>query len=232
MEKAEIKDRIREAMELRELTQSELSEKAKIDKGQLSSYLSGKYKPRQRNIEALAKTLNVDEAWLMGFDSPMEPQSANVSNENRFNSDDERTLILSYRKLNDKNKKKWYSYTSFDTVSIERFMQNQLDGNLALRGIFEPGYANLGTAWSGHYVNLDYMTQMGGVALLDYAYRFSNEPEKYINYGYNSLLASWALMNTGTQQTGFGYWYQGKENDGAVGWAFSPYQNSRTYMGI
>ena len=60
------------------------------------------------DIEALAKTLNVDEAWLMGFDSPMEPQSANVSNENRFNSDDERTLILSYRKLNDKNKKKCY----------------------------------------------------------------------------------------------------------------------------
>ena len=52
---------------MRELTQSELSEKAKIDKGQLSSYLSGKYKPRQRNIEALAKTLNVDEAWLIGF---------------------------------------------------------------------------------------------------------------------------------------------------------------------
>ena len=45
------------------------------------------------DIEALAKTLNVDEAWLMGFDSPMEPQLANVSNENRFNSDDERTLI-------------------------------------------------------------------------------------------------------------------------------------------
>lgn len=109
-------------------------------------------------------------------------------------------------------------------------MQNQLDGNLALRGIFEPGYANLGTAWSGQYVNLDYMTQMGGVALLDYAYKFSSEPEKYINYGYNSLLASWALMNTGTQQTDFGYWYKGKENDGAVGWAFSPYQNSRTYM--
>ncbi len=148
--------------------------------------------------------------------------------------------IAEYAKLNpmqpeeqfwyDKNKKKWYSYTSFDTVSIERFMQNQLDGNLALRGIFEPGYANLGTAWSGQYVNLDYMTQMGGVALLDYAYKFSSEPEKYINYGYNSLLASWALMNTGTQQTDFGYWYKGKENDGAVGWAFSPYQNSRTYM--
>ena len=124
MEKAEIKDRIREAMELRELTQSELSEKAKIDKGQLSSYLSGKYKPRQRNIEALAKTLNVDEAWLMGFDSPMEPQLANVSNENRFNSDDERTLILSYRKLNDKNKKKCSIYTN--TLLTNQQMEDEL----------------------------------------------------------------------------------------------------------
>ena len=148
--------------------------------------------------------------------------------------------VAEYAKLNpikpeeqfwyDKNRKKWYSYTSFDTSMIDRFMQNQLDGNLALRGLFEPGYANLGTAWSGQYVNLDYMTQMGGVALLDYADRFSDRPDRYINYGYNSLLASWALMNTGTKKTDFGYWYRGEQNDGAVGWAFSPYQNSRTYM--
>lgn len=148
--------------------------------------------------------------------------------------------VAEYAKLNpikpeeqfwyDKNRKKWYSYTSFDTSMIDRFMQNQLDGNLALRGLFEPGYANLGTAWSGQYVNLDYMTQMGGVALLDYAYRFSDRPDRYINYGYNSLLASWALMNTGTKKTDFGYWYRGEQNDGAVGWAFSPYQNSHTYM--
>ena len=49
-------------------------------------------------------------------------------------------------------------------------------------------------------------------------------PDRYINYGYNSLLASWALMNTGTKKTDFGYWYRGEQNDGAVGWAFSPYQ--------
>ena len=70
LKKVEIKDRIREAMESRGLTQSELSERAKIDKGQLSSYLSGKYKPRQKNIEALAHTLNVSEAWLMGYEDP------------------------------------------------------------------------------------------------------------------------------------------------------------------
>ena len=37
LKKAEIKDRIKIALELRELTQSELAEKAHIDKGQLSS---------------------------------------------------------------------------------------------------------------------------------------------------------------------------------------------------
>ena len=46
--------------------------------------------------------------------------------------------VAEYAKLNpikpeeqfwyDKNRKKWYSYTSFDTSMIDRFMQNQLDG--------------------------------------------------------------------------------------------------------
>ena len=79
MKKAEIKERIKLALELRELTQSELAEKAHIDKGQLSSYLSGKYKPRQNNIDALSIALDVNEAWLMGFDVPMERQSSVIS---------------------------------------------------------------------------------------------------------------------------------------------------------
>lgn len=72
MDKVDIKDRIKKALEIREITQSELAEKANIDKGQLSSYISGKYKPRQNNIDSLATALNVNEAWLMGFDVPME----------------------------------------------------------------------------------------------------------------------------------------------------------------
>ena len=72
MNKVEIKERIKQGLELREITQSQLASKANIDKGQLSSYISGKYKPRQNNIDALAAALNVNEAWLMGFDVPME----------------------------------------------------------------------------------------------------------------------------------------------------------------
>lgn len=72
MKKAETKDRIREAMKIREIKQAELVERTKIDKGQISSYLSGKYKPKQHNLNLIAQVLSVDEAWLMGFDVPME----------------------------------------------------------------------------------------------------------------------------------------------------------------
>lgn len=118
LKKAEIKDRIREAMELRGLTQSELSEKAKIDKGQLSSYLSGKYKPRQKNIEALAKELNVDEAWLMGFDVTIERKDNPITdfskNDPIINNKEFYDRLSRYfdilNKLSDANAKKALNY--------------------------------------------------------------------------------------------------------------------------
>ena len=75
MEKALLKDRLKEAMILRNLKQVDLVERGNFDKGQLSSWLSGKYKPRQINIDKLAEILNIDEAWLMGYDVPMKRKS-------------------------------------------------------------------------------------------------------------------------------------------------------------
>lgn len=130
----------------------------------------------------------------------------------------------------DKNKHRWYSYTSYGKEKMKDFMQNQLDANLALRGIYEPGYDRCGTAWTGTRTALDYMSQMGGAALLDYAVRFADKPYEYVRYGYNSILSSWALMNTGDKESGFGYWHGGEEKDGAAGWAFCIYQHSHPYM--
>lgn len=76
MKKVELKYRLKEAMELREFKQADLAEKYGFDKGQLSSWLSGKYKPRQNNIAKLAMALSVDEAWLMGYDVPMDSSLA------------------------------------------------------------------------------------------------------------------------------------------------------------
>lgn len=70
-----IAERIREGMELRSLKQSDLVEKTGISKGALSSYISGRYAPKQNNIYLIAKALSVNEAWLMGADVPMSRQN-------------------------------------------------------------------------------------------------------------------------------------------------------------
>ena len=62
-----IADRIKEGMELRGLKQADLVERTGISKGALSSYISGRYAPKQNNIYLIAKALNVSEAWLMGI---------------------------------------------------------------------------------------------------------------------------------------------------------------------
>ena len=67
-----INDRIKQALALRNMKQVELVEKTGIDKSQISSYLSGKYKPKQENLSLIARALDVDVYWLMGQDVPME----------------------------------------------------------------------------------------------------------------------------------------------------------------
>ena len=65
-------DRLKEGMSLRGLRQADIVEKTGINKGALSSYISGRYQPKQNNIFLLARALDVNEAWLMGADVPME----------------------------------------------------------------------------------------------------------------------------------------------------------------
>lgn len=42
----------------------------RLNKNDLSQYVSGKVEPGQSKLFILGKTLNVSEAWLMGFDVP------------------------------------------------------------------------------------------------------------------------------------------------------------------
>ncbi len=68
----EIGNRLNQAMGLRGLTQTDIINKTGITKGALSSYLSGRYEPKQTNIYKLAKALDVSPVWLMGFDVSMD----------------------------------------------------------------------------------------------------------------------------------------------------------------
>ena len=67
--------RIKKAITIRNMTQTELCSKAKISKSTLSEYLKGRYEPKQDKIFTLAQALNVDPVWLMGYDVPMEQGS-------------------------------------------------------------------------------------------------------------------------------------------------------------
>ena len=64
-------NRLRQALEFRNMSQSELSRLSGIGKSAISQYLSGEYEAKQENIYLMSKPLNVNPAWLMGFDVPM-----------------------------------------------------------------------------------------------------------------------------------------------------------------
>ena len=69
---ATIAERISEGLEIRGLKQADLVRMTGIGKSSISTYLTGEYEPKQKNIYKIAKALNVSEAWLMGLDVPME----------------------------------------------------------------------------------------------------------------------------------------------------------------
>lgn len=72
---ATIAERMKEALSFRGMKQSELVKLTGIGKSSISTYLSGEYEPKQRNIYKIAQALNVSEAWLMGYDVPSSAES-------------------------------------------------------------------------------------------------------------------------------------------------------------
>ena len=67
--------RLRKAVENSGYTQTQLCEITGINKGALSSYLSGRYYPKQQAIEKLSEALNVPIFWLMGYDTESDSDS-------------------------------------------------------------------------------------------------------------------------------------------------------------
>jgi transcriptional regulator with XRE-family HTH domain len=67
-----VAQRLSQALATKRIKQIELCKMLEIPKGAMSHYLSGKYEPRQSRLNEMAIALNVSEAWLMGYDVPME----------------------------------------------------------------------------------------------------------------------------------------------------------------
>ena len=61
-------DRIKEGLQLKEMSPAKLSNISGVSRPSISNYMSGRYEPNSRTIYKIAKALDVCEAWLMGYD--------------------------------------------------------------------------------------------------------------------------------------------------------------------
>ena len=109
--------RLRKALELNNMTQSELASKSGLDKSLISHYLAGRYNAKQDKITILSNVLNVSETWLMGFD--VELKSDNISKITPQEFTKEVNLLL-LRTGNLSEEKKKYIMTTLDMMCNER----------------------------------------------------------------------------------------------------------------
>ena len=121
-------------MELRNLRQIDILNEChkyckqynvKMNKSDISQYVSGKVEPNQDKLFILSKALNVNPTWLMGHDVPMEidyqkPSSYAINNEK------EKHIIDNYRTLNNEGQDKLIDYSD-DLVSSGRYIKNYLE---------------------------------------------------------------------------------------------------------
>ena len=107
------RNRFIEAMQIRGMRQVDVAEKSKLDKAQISQYKTGKYEPMQDALYKLASALNVNVAWLMGHDVPMEIDKKQLEKEvqiceliEQCYGSKANELVKVFIKLNDTGKEK------------------------------------------------------------------------------------------------------------------------------
>lgn len=105
------------------LTQDGLAKKLKISRSTVGMYEKGAREPDFETLELIADFFNVDTDYLLGRTTkttyiPPLPHSLQCQTK------DEESLVLSYRELNDINKKKSVAYTN-NLLSTQR-MEDEL----------------------------------------------------------------------------------------------------------
>ena len=104
--------RIKKALSLRGMTQAELCRLLKIPKATLSQYVSDVYEPKEDRTRAIARVLNVDPLWILGYNVPMNADAPSLSDQDLTEA--ERAWLNLYRTLSPEHR------TTFVTL-IESF---------------------------------------------------------------------------------------------------------------
>lgn len=103
------KDRLNEALSIRDMKPIELSEKTGISESTISQYRSGYAKPKEKKLGLISNALNVNPVWLMGLDVSMEigtQRDVKITADTQLILDEfENNLILNYRSADEMDKK-------------------------------------------------------------------------------------------------------------------------------
>ena len=111
-------NRLKEAMSVLQIKQTDLARATGLSKGGISNYVIGRYEPKADIINKLAKALNVDPVWLMGYDVPMERKT--TSPDNITLTEGEKKWLELYNLVSDDAKKMLVKIaSSFDKIPAE-----------------------------------------------------------------------------------------------------------------
>lgn len=118
MERSSTSERLKQLMSERNLRQVDILEKSKpfqkqlgvkMGRSALSQYVTGKSKPDDKKLYLLSKTLDVSEAWLMGYDVDIK----RVPDEERGTTQNEHPEILTiYNQLEEPKQEKVLDYAT------------------------------------------------------------------------------------------------------------------------
>lgn len=100
-------ERLKQILKEKNWTQAKLVHLTGISKSAISQYLSNRNEPKQDNIYKMSKALNVNEAWLMGYDVAKERNVLSIFNQDNKEQSDEITILnRGMKKMTEEQQKK------------------------------------------------------------------------------------------------------------------------------
>lgn len=102
----EFRKRLVERMTELELRQADLVAMTGISRAMISSYVVGRYEPKDENLQALAKALRCEPLWLAGYDGVDEDDEMKYLEIFRtLNVEDKHTIITILKFMQDKQRR-------------------------------------------------------------------------------------------------------------------------------
>lgn len=120
--------RLRNLLDTMHMTQAEASRQSGISESSISHYLKGDWEGKQDVVYSLANIFHVSEAWLMGYDVPME-KAPNPQGKRSDDDPDIRRIERARKNMPEKDKKRMMKIleASFEDYFSDSYKDDDVD---------------------------------------------------------------------------------------------------------